>query len=182
MRKHEQQPEIVESREGGLQRQRLWLGIIACLFAGVACVFGGMELWSAGFNAGQGRTHPPPPEEPPIPATEAVLAGAGDIADDDPENAQTAALLERIDHDIAHTIFHVAPAGQADAAGVGPRLAAVDTKTTTTVLSKAAGARTSGASQEAPTVDPSAPRWARRQAARGAGGSKKSRKRKGSGG
>ena len=46
---------------------------------------------------------PPPPEEPPSPATETVLAGAGDIADDDPENAQTAALLERIDPDIVFT-------------------------------------------------------------------------------
>ena len=97
-------------------------------------------------------------------------------------SAAFGALLERIDHDIAHTIFHVAPAGQAEAGGAGPRLAAIDTKKTTTVLSKAAGARTSGAAQEAPAVDPSAPRWARRQAARAAGGSKKSRKRKGSGG
>ena len=97
-------------------------------------------------------------------------------------SAAFGALLERIDHDIAHTIFHVAPAGQAEAGGAGQRLAAIDTKTTTTVLSKAAGARTSGAAQEAPAVDPSAPRWARRQAARAAGGSKKSRKRKGSGG
>ncbi|MCH8973493.1 MAG: preprotein translocase subunit SecA [Chloroflexi bacterium] len=97
-------------------------------------------------------------------------------------SAAFGALLERIDHDIAHTIFHVAPAGQADGGGAGPRLGAIDTKTTTTVLSKAAGARTSGSPQEAPTVDPSAPRWARRQAARAAGGSKKSRKRKGSGG
>ena len=97
-------------------------------------------------------------------------------------SAAFGALLERIDHDIAHTIFHVAPAGQADGAGAGARLAAVDTKTTTTVLSKAAGTRTQGAPSQPPAVDPSAPRWARRQAARAAGTSKKSRKRKGSGG
>ena len=97
-------------------------------------------------------------------------------------SAAFGALLERIDHDIAHTIFHVAPAGQAESAGAGSRLAAVDTKKTTTVLSKAAGMRTPAAPGDPPAVDPSAPRWARRQAARAAGGSKKSRKRKGSGG
>ncbi|MCH7655902.1 MAG: hypothetical protein IIC95_07955, partial [Chloroflexi bacterium] len=77
---------------------------------------------------------------------------------------------------------HVAPAGQAESTGAGSRLAAVDTKKTTTVLSKAAGMRTPAAPGDPPAVDPSAPRWARRQAARAAGGSKKSRKRKGSGG
>ena len=98
------------------------------------------------------------------------------------------ALLDRIEHDIAHTIFHVAPAAQAGVARDGKRgngaaadtrLALVDTQKTTTVLSKVAAAQTPSSGQGKPAeVDPSAPRWMRRQAARASGASKKSRKRK----
>ena len=92
-------------------------------------------------------------------------------------------LLERIQHDLVHTIYHVAPAGQeAPAVAGGERRAAIDTSRTTTVMSKVNSAQRGGPAQPAQPVDPNAPRWARRQAARAAGGSKKARKRSKQGG
>ncbi len=86
-------------------------------------------------------------------------------------------LLARIRHDIAHTIFHVAPVGQqATPAEGGTRLAAVDTARTTTVMSKAANAPRR-ASAPSGSVDPNASRAERRQAARAEGTTKKARKR-----
>ncbi len=89
-------------------------------------------------------------------------------------------LLERIQHDTAHTIFHVAPA-QPGASANGGR-ARINPGKRETVMSRAA--RSGGAPAPAPApaqIDPNAPRWARRQAARAAGGSKKARKRKAGG-
>ena len=91
-------------------------------------------------------------------------------------------LLERLRHDIVHTIFHVAPVGQAapKAGGANGRAAAVDTSRTETVMAKAIGQRRTTAAPAAPVdVPPDAPRWMRRQAERAAGGGKKARKRKG---
>ncbi len=90
-------------------------------------------------------------------------------------------LLERLRHDIVHTIFHVAPAGQAAprSAGSNGRAAAVDTTRTETVMAKAIGRRTAAAPAAPVDVPPDAPRWMRRQAERAAGGGKKARKRKG---
>ena len=91
-------------------------------------------------------------------------------------------LLERVQHDIVHTIFHVAPAGQAvqKSGSTNGRAATVDTKRTETVMAKAIGQRRSTAASAAPVdVPPDAPRWMRRQAERAAGGGKKARKRKG---
>ena len=91
-------------------------------------------------------------------------------------------LLERLRHDIVHTIFHVAPVGQAapKAGGANGRANAVDTSRTETVMAKAIGQRRSTAAPAAPVdVPPDAPRWMRRQAERAAGGGKKARKRKG---
>ena len=89
-------------------------------------------------------------------------------------------LLERLRHDIVHTIFHVAPAGQAAprSAGSNGRAAAVDTTRTETVMAKAIGRRTTAAPAAPVNVPPNAPRWMRRQAERAAGGGKKARKRK----
>ena len=70
-------------------------------------------------------------------------------------------------------------AAPADGAADGTRLAPVDTQKTTTVLSKVVAAEAPSSGQGTPAeVDPNAPRWMRRQAARASGGSKKSRKRK----
>ena len=91
-------------------------------------------------------------------------------------------LLERLRHDIVHTIFHVAPVGQTapKAGGANGRAAAVDTSRTETVMAKAIGQRRPAAAPAAPVdVPPDAPRWMRRQAERAAGGGKKARKRKG---
>ena len=89
-------------------------------------------------------------------------------------------LLERLRHDIVHTIFHVAPAGQAAprSAGSNGRAAAVDTTRTETVMAKAIGRRTTASPAVPVNVPPDAPRWMRRQAERAAGGGKKARKRK----
>ena len=89
-------------------------------------------------------------------------------------------LLERLRHDIVHTIFHVAPAGQAAprSAGSNGRAAAVDTTRTETVMAKAIGRRTTASPAAPVNVPPDAPRWMRRQAERAAGGGKKARKRK----
>ncbi len=84
-------------------------------------------------------------------------------------------LLERIQHDVAHMIFHVAPASGPGAAN--GKAAKLNAGRVETVMSKAvAPGRAPAAAQV--EVDPNAPRWARRQAARAAGGSKKARKRK----
>ncbi|MCY4447608.1 MAG: preprotein translocase subunit SecA [Chloroflexi bacterium] len=91
-------------------------------------------------------------------------------------------LLERVQHDIVHTIFHVAPVGQAapKAGSTNGRAATVDTTRTETVMAKAVGQRRPSAAPAAPVdVPPDAPRWMRRQAERAAGGGKKARKRKG---
>ncbi|MDE2837127.1 MAG: preprotein translocase subunit SecA [Chloroflexota bacterium] len=90
-------------------------------------------------------------------------------------------LLERVQHDIVRTIFHVAPAGQAAAraAGTNGRAATVDTARTETVMAKAIGPRRTAAPAAPVDVPPDAPRWMRRQAERAAGGGKKARKRKG---
>ena len=90
-------------------------------------------------------------------------------------------LLERVRHDIVHTIFHVAPVGQAapTSASSNGRAAAVDTTRTETVMAKAIGNRRTTAPAAPVDVPPDAPRWMRRQAERAAGGGKKSRKRKG---
>ncbi|MEK9658332.1 MAG: preprotein translocase subunit SecA [Chloroflexota bacterium] len=87
-------------------------------------------------------------------------------------------LLARIRHDIAHTIYHVAPAGQQQAAPAEgqARLAAVDTARTATVMSKLTGAPRRESSTLNP-VDPNASRAERRQAARAAGSSKKARRK-----
>ncbi len=90
-------------------------------------------------------------------------------------------LLERVRHDIVHTIFHVAPIGQAaprSANGNG-RAARVDTTRTETVMAKAIGRRSTAAPAAPVDLPPDAPRWMRRQAERAAGGGKKARKRKG---
>jgi preprotein translocase subunit SecA len=88
-------------------------------------------------------------------------------------------LLARIRHDIAHTIYHVAPVGQQAApAEGGTRLAAVDTARTSTVMSKvASGAQRTRPAAPAGPVDPNASRAERRQAARAEGSSKKARRR-----
>ena len=91
-------------------------------------------------------------------------------------------LLERIQHDIIHLIFHVAPTGYTGSAPAGPGNArqrpVISNGGTETVLSKALGQQR-GSPQQAPVdVPANAPRSVRRQAARAAGGSKKSRKRK----
>ncbi len=90
-------------------------------------------------------------------------------------------LLERLRHDIVHTIFHVAPAGQAapKAGSTNGRAAAVDTKRTETVMAKAISQRPTATPAAPVDVPPDAPRWMRRQAERAAGGGKKARKRKG---
>ena len=90
-------------------------------------------------------------------------------------------LLERLRHDIVHTIFHVAPAGQAvqKAGSTNGRAAAVDTKRTETVMAKAISQRPTAAPAAPVDVPPDAPRWMRRQAERAAGAGKKARKRKG---
>ena len=90
-------------------------------------------------------------------------------------------LLERVRHDIVHTIFHVAPAGQAAPASANGngRGARVDTTRTETVMAKAIGRRSASAPAAPVDVPPDAPRWMRRQAERAAGGGKKARKRKG---
>ena len=85
-------------------------------------------------------------------------------------------LLERIRHDVARTIFRVAPAAQPAAAASGATTR-VNTGRMETVMSQVAAPRR--AAPAPVSVDPDAPRWARRQAARAAGGSKKARKRKG---
>ena len=89
-------------------------------------------------------------------------------------------LQERIRHDVARFIFHVAPAGQtAPASANGSRKAAtVDTTRTETVMAKAIPARRANGAAAPVDVPPDAPRWMRRQAERAAGGSKKARKRK----
>ena len=90
-------------------------------------------------------------------------------------------LLERVQHDIVHTIFHVAPAGQAvqKSGSTNGRAATVDTKRTETVMAKAIGQRPTATPAAPVDVPPDAPRWMRRQAERAAGGGKKARKRKG---
>ena len=91
-------------------------------------------------------------------------------------------LLERIQHDIIHLIFHVAPTGYAGSAPAGPGNArqrpVISNGGTETVLSKALGQQRGSARQAPVDVPADAPRSVRRQAARAAGGSKKSRKRK----
>ena len=91
-------------------------------------------------------------------------------------------LLERIQHDIIHLIFHVAPTGYTGSAPAGPGNAGQRPVTsnggTETVLSKALGQQRGSARQAPVDVPADAPRSVRRQAARAAGGSKKSRKRK----
>ena len=91
-------------------------------------------------------------------------------------------LLERIQHDIIHLIFHVAPTGYAGSAPAGPGNARQRPVTsngrTETVLSKALGQQRGSARQAPVDVPADAPRSVRRQAARAAGESKKSRKRK----
>ena len=91
-------------------------------------------------------------------------------------------LLERIQHDIIHLIFHVAPTGYAGSAPAGPGNAGqrpvISNGGTETVLSKALGQQRGSARQAPVDVPADAPRSVRRQAARAAGGSKKSRKRK----
>ena len=90
-------------------------------------------------------------------------------------------LLERVQHDIVHTIFHVAPAGQAvqKSGSTNGRAETVDTKRTETVMAKAIGQRPTATPAAPVDVPPDAPRWMRRQAERAAGGGKKARKRKG---
>ncbi len=90
-------------------------------------------------------------------------------------------LLERIRHDVARLIFHVAPVGHAApaAGGANGRAARVDTNRTETVMAKAIGARRTAAPAAPVDLPPDAPRWMRRQAERAAGGGKKARKRKG---
>ena len=90
-------------------------------------------------------------------------------------------LQERIRHDVARRIFHVAPVGQATprATGANGRAATVDATRTETVMAKAIGQRTATAPAAPVDVPPDAPRWMRRQAERAAGGGKKARKRKG---
>ena len=91
-------------------------------------------------------------------------------------------LLERIQHDVVHTIYHVAPAGQSPVAANG-KTARLNAGRMETVMSKAVTPSPPGGGQgrgqPAPAaVDPSAPRWMRRQAERAAGGGKKAKKRK----
>ena len=90
-------------------------------------------------------------------------------------------LLERIRHDVARLIFHVAPVGHAApaAGGANGRAARVDTNRTETVMAKAMGPRTAAVPAAPVDLPPDAPRWMRRQAERAAGGGKKARKRKG---
>ncbi|MCY4581224.1 MAG: preprotein translocase subunit SecA, partial [Chloroflexi bacterium] len=90
-------------------------------------------------------------------------------------------LLERVRHDIVHTIFHVAPVGQAAPASANGngRAARVDTTRTETVMAKAIGRRSTAVPAAPVDLPPDAPRWMRRQAERAAGSGKKARKRKG---
>ncbi len=91
-------------------------------------------------------------------------------------------LLERVRHDIVHTIFHVVPVGQPapKAGSTNGRSVAVDTARPETVMTKVLGTQRTAAPTAAVDVPPDAPRWMRRQAERAAGGGKKARKRKGS--
>ena len=90
-------------------------------------------------------------------------------------------LLERLRHDIVHTIFHVAPVGQTapKAGGANGRAAAVDTTRTETVMAKAIGQRRTTAPAAPVDLPADASRSERRRAERAAGGGKKARKRKG---
>ena len=73
-------------------------------------------------------------------------------------------LLEKIQHDVAHTIFHVVPGEHSQSS---------------TVMTAVARRQHAPSKLPPPTdIDPNAPRWARRQAARAQGGSKKAKKRK----
>ena len=73
-------------------------------------------------------------------------------------------LLEKIQHDVAHTIFHVVPGEHSQSS---------------TVMTAVARRQDAPSKLPPPTdIDPNAPRWARRQAARAQGGSKKAKKRK----
>ena len=85
-------------------------------------------------------------------------------------------LLERIQHDVVHTIYHVAPAGQSPVAANG-KTSRLNAGRMETVMSKAVAPERAPAPAPA-AVDPSAPRWMRRQAERAAGGGKKAKKRK----
>ena len=86
-------------------------------------------------------------------------------------------LLERVQHDVARTIFRVAPAGHA-APQNGSTNGRVNTNRTETVMAQAVGRRSAGPA--APVdVPPDAPRWMRRQAERAAGGGKKRKRKQG---
>ena len=88
-------------------------------------------------------------------------------------------LLERIRHDIVHTIFHVAPAGQAvpKSANRNGRTSQMDTTRVETVMAKAIGSQKNAAPSAPVDVPPDAPRWMRRQAERAARGRKKRKQR-----
>ena len=73
-------------------------------------------------------------------------------------------LLEKIQHDVAHTIFHVVPSEYSQS------------KTVMTGVAKRQSVGPNSSNSTA--IDPNAPRWARRQAARAQGTSKKAKKRK----
>ena len=72
-------------------------------------------------------------------------------------------LLEKIQHDIAHTIFHVVPGEPSEA------------KTIMSGFSRKENLNQHSSMED---IDPNAPRWMRRQAARAQGASKKAKKRK----
>lgn len=86
-------------------------------------------------------------------------------------------LLERIQHDVAHTIFHVYPAGIQHRSDLQAGMAGVDVSKMDTVMSSVVRRQPSKAGPSTTTLAPSASRRERRQASRGSGESKKARKR-----